>query len=133
MVGVVGVERAQHADVVDVGGQPGQQFADFHAALPAAPELERHRHQPSGRPLRAQVDRLGPLPRVPVDGRLRIEQVGPKRAAIHEQVNDPPGTGPEVRLAGCGVRGKQAGQPENSQTAAERLDHFTPGDNGVRP
>ena len=44
VVGVVGVQRAEDAQVVDALGELRQQLADRQAALAAGLERERHRH-----------------------------------------------------------------------------------------
>ena len=122
MVGVVGVQRAEDAQVVGAGGQVRQQLADLQAALAVLAELERA--PASGRRSAFSVrssTACGPLAGELVDGRLGVEQVAAERAAVHEQLDDALGPRREVRAAagGGGVAGEQAGQAERAEAAAE--------------
>ena len=101
----LGEGRADETDVVDHPGRLGQELADPAARRSMPRELEdrpgkrqgclvaRHARQPLAHP-----DRIGQVLAVhPVEQRLVIEQVKLRRPATHEQVDDPPGSGREVR------------------------------------
>jgi hypothetical protein len=75
VVGVVGVHRANDAQVVDVPGRERQQLADRQPRLAAGLELVRHRHAAAGGVFGAEIDFLRPLPRELVESRLGIEKV----------------------------------------------------------
>src|SRR4051794_19697358 len=92
-------------------------------------ELEGNRHEPTGLVLGPQIDRLGPLTGEAIDGRLRIEQIGPERSAVHEELDDPLGPWPEVRrgrrLGGLCILRQQLRESQSAKATTERLDHFT--------
>ena len=84
MIGIVGMQRTQHTNVVDVPAKSRQQFADRHTAFPARLKLEGGRKQSAGGPLGQQVGALGPLSRILRQLRFGIEQIGLERTSIHE-------------------------------------------------
>ena len=47
VVGIVGVQRADDAQVVDAAGEVREQLGDLDAALAVGPRLERRRHEPA--------------------------------------------------------------------------------------
>jgi len=142
VVGVVGVHRADDAEVVDVPGRVRQQLADRQAALAAGLKLVRHRHAAAGGIFRAEIDFLRPLPRELVESRLGIEKVPLKRPAVHEELNDPFGTGLKMGLefgsGGFGlfvcqgsISGQELGEAAHSQAAAEGLEGLAAGEGDI--
>ena len=118
MVGIVGVHRANDADVINVLTESGQQFTDRHTAFAARPKPERRREQTTGRTLGQQICSLRLLPRILLQTRFGIEQISLKRPPVHEQVNHAFRFGCEVR----GARRVRAGRVETHRRH-ERTGH----------
>ena len=125
MVGIVGVDGPQHADIVDALGKVRQQFADRHAALAVRSELKGRRQQACGLSLGSKrIEFCGPLSFKLHDARLRIEEVGTKRPAVHEEVNDPLCAGSNMRREFLRRRLiQQAGQANGPEAASQSLEH----------
>ena len=122
VVRIVGVYRAQDADIVDATSQARQQLADFETTLAATAIAEWHRHQPERLPFGAQIDLRRPLPGIAIQIGLGIEHIGAERAAVHEQMDDPFGLWPKVRRGGCRRR-QQIGERQTADAATEGVDH----------
>ena len=110
----LGNHRADHAELVGMGSELGEQFADFHAALAVLLELERRLLQLPGEAVAAD-EFAGGLQRVlPVvlhhvvdllavilrERRLGVEGVDLRGAALAEDLDHPLRPGGEVRLPG---------------------------------
>ncbi len=97
MVRVVGVERADHADVVDAAADLGVKLRDLDARLAVALEPERRGHHLPALPA-AGLDRIGRvLPLVVLQGGLGVERIDVRRPAVHEQEDQALGPRREVR------------------------------------
>ena len=97
VIGNIGVHRTDNADIIDAAGRPGEQFADLDAVLAVALELVRRTHGAGGLAFGAQVRRRQRLAVELVEGRLGIEGIDVRRAAVHEQMHDAPRLRGEVR------------------------------------
>ncbi len=98
MCRALGVQRADHAQLVGVPGQLRKQLADPDAAFAVLGELKRRTEQRAEvLALAADVFTQQRLAIVGVEPRLRIEEVDMTGPAPHEQKDDPLGTGNEVR------------------------------------
>ena len=89
VVGDVGVDRSDEADVVGHLANVWKQLADVHPRLAVFLERKRRPHQGSGLALgrdRAARERLAVIL---VEHRLRIEAVNLGQSAVHEQKNHP--------------------------------------------
>jgi hypothetical protein len=100
MIRIVGVQRADDANVVNALAQLRQQLTDRQAALAAGLERIGNGHQAAGGILGAKLHFGGPLARVLVQLRLGIEQVGLERAAVHEKLDHALGARGKMRLPG---------------------------------
>ena len=102
VIRIVGVHRADHAQVVDVPGDVRKQLADLDAAFAVPFERERRRQQLAA--LAAAVlrgQRLGQrFARVLGQFGLGIERIDVRRPAVHEQEDEPLGPRGEVRGLG---------------------------------
>ena len=128
MIGIVAVHRSQHANVVDVLGEFGQQFANRHTTFPPRCELERRRQQSTGRPLGPQIGPFGTLPGIFQQRRFGVKQVSLKRAAVHKQMDDTFCARREMRLklASRRVLRKQVGHAQRTKPTTSRLQHPAP-------
>ena len=84
MVRDVRVHRADQRDVVNALGRVRENLADRDAALPVALELVRTRERRAGLALGAQVFHRQQLAGVFLEGRLGVERVDMRRAAVEK-------------------------------------------------
>ena len=116
MIDLLGVQRADDAQLVGNAGQVRQQFGDLLAALPVRAELvlaagQRHLAADESEALAAGQLLGAGFAVVFHQGRLRIEQVKLRRRADHVQVDDMLGPRSEVRPAHCQGIGLGVGGP----------------------
>ena len=149
MVRIVGVERPDHAEVVNAAGDVWEKLGDLDAALAvrSCREWRGHEHPAIGS-LRAGRNCRRPLAGVFREHRLGVECVEVRRPAIHEQEDDSlrssgkvwrPGgqwSGRRVRLRTFGpVRERRdvsclsqdTRQPQRTETAAHPAQPVTSG------
>ena len=134
MVRVVRVDAAQHAKVVGELRGEREQFTDRQAGLAVVGKLEGHRQQPARGPFRAQVRARRPLPGELGQVRLRVEEVRAERAAVHEQVDDPLRTRPEVghrQRRRIGIRQREGGSRQRCEQAERAHAATEAGDGGA--
>ena len=140
VIDVVGMHRADDADVVDARGQARQQLADFDPGFAVAVEFPRRGKQIARfRPLKFRLFKRQRLAVIGRQSRFGIEQIDMRRSAGHIEKNHPLGFGCEVRLPnGIGIGGpigqgiglrllmEQAGQGERSEPAARLGQNVSP-------
>ena len=97
VVGRVGHHRADHAEVVDVLGRPGEDLADLDPALAVLLEPKRRRRARPRLALRGQVPLGQRLALVLLQERLGVEGVDLRRPTVQIDVDDMLGLGGEVR------------------------------------
>ena len=101
VIRVVGVQRAEHADVVDAAGDVREEVGDLDAALAARPRRERRGHELAASCGGPVIDRgRRGLAGVLLQGRLGVEGVDVRRPAVHEQEDHPLRPRGEVRRPG---------------------------------
>ena len=88
MVWRIGVQRADDAQIVGARGHVRKQVAHHDAAVAVRLKLERRRHESE-----LGVATVGFFALVLGEGRLGIERIDVRRAAVHEQENHAPGPG----------------------------------------
>ena len=96
MVGNIGVHGADDANIIDAGAYRREDLADLQAGLAAFPEGEGRLVKSASLPFGAQPRRRRPLAMLFGEFGFGVEGVDLAGAAIHEQVNDMLGAGPEV-------------------------------------
>ena len=125
------VHRADHAQVVGVGGEAREEVGDVDAALTVLADAERALHC---RAVAASHERVfaaidGDLSAVEtIERRLRIEQIDVARAAVHVEEDDALRLRREVRLSGrLGSRfaRQQIGEGHHAEAAARSRQKFT--------
>src|SRR5262249_28101666 len=115
------------ANVVDVSGDLGKQFAHLDPAAAELRELERRAHQLA---LDAVARLFGRrvLAVEFLQAGLRVEGIDVRGAAVHEQVNDALCASGELTRPGGEWAGRfgseRAGQTEGAETAANTAEHF---------
>ncbi len=142
VVGVVGVHRANDADVIDALGHLGVQLADLDAALAVLLGLERRGHQLADPgPAGLLEQSIGHRLTVQLfQARLGVEGIDVRRTAVHEQEDHPFGPGGKVRSPWSqridgrfrcrsgsnqtGV-GQDRGQAQSAKPAADPTEHLT--------
>ena len=142
MIGRVGAQRPDEADVVHVLRRFRKDFADLDAALSAGLKLERRRQRRARGPFGGEVacgDRLaGPFG----ERGFGVEGVHLRRSAIQVDVNDVPCTCGEVRRFGregiCGRRhdrrhqypgvAQQSGESDHPEARAHLPEHLPAGE-----
>ena len=120
MIRIVGVQRPENADLVNVAAQMRQQLADRHAALTPRREFKRRGEQTSGGSFRSQVGGGRSLAFVFSESWFGVEEVALKRATIHKQMNDSLGPRSKVSLRRrtC-FAFQQTGQRQSAQSTAQ--------------
>jgi hypothetical protein len=135
VVGHLGVHRADDGDVVDVGGGLREDLAHLDAAFTVFLELERRGKRGAGLALGAE--RFGQrLAGIFGQGRLGIERIDVRRAAVEEEVDDALGLAGKMRQAGRERAGgfgcigratfvaEQPSQAEGTEPQAAAAEHF---------
>jgi hypothetical protein len=131
VVRIVGVAGIQHAEFVGVARRERQQFADRQTALAVIRVGVGRGHEPAGGALGAEIGALGTLSVVFRQGGLRLEKIGTKGAAVHEEMDHPFRPRSEVGARTEVSRRLQGrGEAERAEPAAEALQGGAPVDQG---
>ncbi len=127
MIRVVGVHRAQHAEVVGEPGGVGKELADLKAAASVPRVSERRIQEAAGLPLGAELGALGTLPLELREGGLGVHEIGSEGTAIHEEMDHPLGPGGELRSGPRpGLKGPE--QPKGAHPCSHAAQGSTPVD-----
>src|SRR5262245_48004910 len=89
MVRVLGVHRADHADLVNACGKLREQFREFDSALAFGTGGKRRWHDLTALRSPGCNTRRRILARIPMQGWLGVKRVHMRRAPVHEQEDDP--------------------------------------------
>ena len=123
VVGVVGLHRADHTQIIDTLAHPRKQLADLRSRLPMRGELplrafEKHLEGALSPLELRHRDRLAGVGRKP---RLRIPRFDMRHPATHVEEDHPLGPGGEVRGTGGERIGRRGIRPARRGVSGEKL------------
>ena len=131
MIRTVGVQRTNHADIVDFLSEERKNFTHLYSALATSVEFKWAAEKITGFSFRLKVPARHWFPVVLVQHWLRVKRVYLGRASVEEQVNNLLGFRGKVGClhieraqGGCGTV-QQVSKPQHAKTATHDLQNFT--------